>query len=332
MKNYIGQIIDAFTSSRHSKEVTNEVQRWLVDGTHAGEKDRALHKLWDETEGKADAGTWRALQHVYERLGISDVQHKRYNVWGARYAAAAVALFFIVTATFFWARHITTQQMATNMVEQYIPNGQTEWVELPDGSRVHINSGTTLLYPDVFNGDTRTVYLIGEADFKVKKNPKKPFIVRSANVAVTALGTEFNVTAYPEDEEIVTTLLEGKVAVDCNTRQENPYILTPGQQVIYNRKTNESRKVEAANLQDVTAWQRGQLIFRGNTMPEVITALERRFGITFQYNTRLFSDDQYNFSFEKDAGLEEILRVMEVVTGRFSYRINGKVCYMHPAK
>lgn len=329
MKNYIQQIIDAFTSSRHSKEVTNDVQHWLVDGAHADEKEQALRKLWNETEGKADAGTWRSLQHVYERLGIIDPQRRRYNLWGARYAAAAVALFFIVSATFFWTRHITMQRMAVNMVEQYIPNGKTEWVELPDGSRAHINSGTTLLYPDVFRGETRTVYLIGEADFKVKKNPNRPFIVRSANMAVTALGTEFNVEAYPEDEEIVATLIDGKVSVNCHGESQDDYILTPGQQVIYNRKTNESRKVNAADIEEVTAWQRGRLVFRGNTMPEIVNALERRYGVLFQYSTDLFSGDKYNFSFERDATLPEVLNVIKIVTGRFNYTIKGKVCYMH---
>ena len=212
------------------------------------------------------------------------------------------------------------------MFEQYIPDGKTHEFELPDGSRVHVNSGTLLLYPDAFKGDTRTVYLIGEADFKVKKNPDKPFIIRSANMSVTALGTEFNVAAYPEDPEIVATLIQGKVKVDYE-QSDNSYILSPGQQVVYNRKTAQS-KVADANLEDVTAWKRGQIIFRGSTMEEILLTLERRFDITFQYNTNLFTNDEYNFSFSKNTDIGEVMEVIKEVTGKFTYKIDKNICYM----
>ena len=120
-------------------------------------------------------------------------------------------------------------------------------------------------------------------------------------MSVTALGTEFNVAAYPEDPEIVATLIQGKVKVGYE-QSDNSYILRPGQQVVYNRKTAQS-KIADANLEDVTAWQRGQIIFRGSTMEEILLTLERRFDITFQYNTSLFTDDEYNFSFNKNTDI-----------------------------
>lgn len=305
--------------------MTKEVHQWLVDEEHADEKDTALNTLWKETEGKVDAGTWTSLENVYHKVGVSADTKKQYRLFPWKYAAAVAMFVITVSGTFLLTKN-AFEEKTVAMIEQYIPDGKTHEFELPDGSRVHVNSGTLLLYPDTFKGDTRTVYLIGEADFKVKKNPDKPFIVRSANMSVTALGTEFNVAAYPEDPEIVATLIQGKVKVDYE-QSDNSYILSPGQQVVYNRKTAQS-KVADANLEDVTAWKRGQIIFRGSTMEEILLTLERRFDITFQYNTNLFTNDEYNFSFSKNTDIGEVMEVIKEVTGKFTYKIDKNICYM----
>lgn len=305
--------------------MTKEVHQWLVDEEHADEKDTALNTLWKETEGKVDAGTWTSLENVYHKVGVSADTKKQYRLFPWKYAAAVAMFVITVSGTFLLTKNVFEEKTVA-MIEQYIPDGKTHEFELPDGSRVHVNSGTLLLYPDAFKGDTRTVYLIGEADFKVKKNPDKPFIVRSANMSVTALGTEFNVAAYPEDPEIVATLIQGKVKVDYE-QSDNSYILSPGQQVVYNRKTAQS-KVADANLEDVTAWKRGQIIFRGSTMEEILLTLERRFDITFQYNTNLFTNDEYNFSFSKNTDIGEVMEVIKEVTGKFTYKIDKNICYM----
>lgn len=330
MKNYIQKIINVFTASEHSENVTKEVHQWLVDEEHGDEKDTALNTLWKETEGKVDAGTWTSLANVYDKIGETTVTKKQYKLFPWKYIAAAVAIFAVTVSGTFWLTKHVFKEEAVAMIEQYIPDGKTHNIELPDGSQVHVNSGTFLLYPDAFKGDTRTVYLIGEADFKVKKDPKKPFIVRSGSMSVTALGTEFNVSAYPEDPEIVATLLHGKVRVNCELPNDS-YILNPGQQVIYNRKTSQSKMADA-NLEDVTAWQRGQIVFRGSTIEEILLTLERRFDITFQYNTNLFTDDKYNFSFGKNTDIEEVMEVMKEVTGKFTYKIDGSICYMKIVK
>lgn len=145
------------------------------------------------------------------------------QIW--QYAAVAVVVLAVaISGTFFYAKNMYSE---VAMIEKFTPAGDMITIELPDGSKVQTNSGTLLLYPEAFKGDTRTVYLVGEANFKVKKDPEKPFIVRSGSMAVTALGTEFNVGAYPESNEIVATLLHGKIKVDCDEERRN-YILQSG--------------------------------------------------------------------------------------------------------
>lgn len=325
MKDYIQKIIRAFTASGHNEEVTKEVHQWLLNEEHADEKETELHTLWNETEGKADAGTWTSLSKVYNKIGVGkqkNAQNYRMKTW--QYAAAAVVVLAVsISGTFFFTKNIYSE---IAMIEKFTPAGEMNMIVLPDGSQVQTNSGTMLLYPESFKGDTRTVYLVGEANFKVKKNPDKPFIVKSRTMEVTALGTEFNISAYPDNEEMITTLIHGKIKVGFEDGM-NSYILSPTQQVTYQSRTKQS-VLANANLEDVTAWQKGVFVFRGTIVKEILTTLERRYGIIFQYNSSLFNEDKYNFRFRDKASIEEIMAIIQEVVGGFNYKIDGDVCYI----
>ena len=139
------------------------------------------------------------------------------------------------------------------------------------------------------------------------------------------MGTEFNVKAYPEEDIITTSLIEGKVRVDCNDTIS--YVLTPGYQVVYNKCTADCQ-VLTANMKDVTAWQRGEIVFNKATIAEIIQTLERHFGIMFYVSTKKRNQDRYNFVFKENAGLEEVLEVMQVVVGQFDYRLKDNACHI----
>ncbi|WP_373840624.1 FecR family protein, partial [Bacteroides heparinolyticus] len=175
-------------------------------------------------------------------------------------------------------------------------------------------------------GKTRTVYLVGEANFKVKKNSVQPFVVKSGTMAVTALGTEFNVFAYPESDKMIATLIHGKIKVDCDNGVES-YILNPAQQVVYHSKMKQGRLLEA-DLEDVTAWQKGLVVFRGFTIKEILATLERRYAVTFQYNASAFNEDKYNFRFHEKSDIADIMAIIQEVVGGFTYEMEGDTCYI----
>ncbi|MDO4164289.1 MAG: DUF4974 domain-containing protein [Bacteroides sp.] len=327
MENYIQKIISLFTASEHSEEATRKVHRWLLKDAHADEKEAALRALWDETRGQADAETWTSLSEVYEKIGVSNNKMPKRRLfslkqWRNMAAAAAVLVAVSTAGTYFLTKNAYQD---TNMVECFTAAGNMQQLTLPDGTKVQTNSGTMLLYPEEFKGSTRTVYLIGEANFKVHKDPSKPFIVKSTAVDITALGTEFNVTAYPESNDIIATLIQGKIKVNCG--ETDSYILSPGQQVTYLKNSGKSL-LSDANLADVTAWQKGGSIFRGKTLSEIFTALERRYNVTFQYNMNLLSNDKYNFSFRQNSDIHEIMNIMKEVVNGFDYSIKDNVCYI----
>lgn len=217
-------------------------------------------------------------------------------------------------------------RQAPDVLQAYIPTAETRNITLPDGTQVMINSRSTLLYPQRFTGDTRCVYLVGEADFKVKRDERHPFIVKSSDFQITALGTEFNVTAYPEEEEVTATLISGKVLVEYNDQKEQK-ILEPNEQLAYNKHTR-SGSVLRPDMQDVTAWHRGEIVFRSMTMEEIFTRLERKYPYTFVYSFRSLREDRFNLSFGPNASIEEVLDIIARVTGNLEYKIVGDKCYL----
>src|SRR5690606_31257588 len=110
------------------------------------------------------------------------------------------------------------------------PKGGTYQITLADGTRVWLNSASTLKYPSRFADDERVVELKGEAYFDVAKSSTRPFRVISKEQTVEVLGTQFNVTAYEDEHDVKTTLVEGAVRVVPGNAQQSPIMLSPGQQ------------------------------------------------------------------------------------------------------
>ena len=330
MKNYIHEIINLFSSSNFDKQATEATQQWLVDDEHAKEKETALKSIWNKTEGIVDDTLWDSLDAVYGKIGVSTTHIK--PAFSIRkllpYAAAIVLIVLSVSSTYLYLQN---QQKDVTMIELYTEAGKCNTIQLPDGSTVQTNSETLLLYPTNFEGQTRTVYLIGEANFQVAKDPEKPFIVKASTVSITALGTEFNVDAYPENNEVVASLLSGKVKVVCGANEESSYIMSPGEQFIYSKNTHQTSMIQA-NMGDVTAWQNGSCVFRGKTLQEIFTTLERKYNVTFQCNLNTFSPDKYNFTFSPNSTLSEVLDIIKEVVGGFNYRIEDNKCVIKPIK
>lgn len=324
MKNYIHDIIDRYIKHDYPKEVDRDFRVWLTDQEHADEKENQLNKLWESTESVTTPGYDRSLERMHEFTGMGTRRkmralRSRLILW----RVAATLLIALSSVSIYLALQ---NRQAPDLLQAYIPTAETRNITLPDGTQVMINSQSTLLYPQQFTGDTRCVYLVGEADFKVKRDEKHPFIVKTSDFQVTALGTEFNVTAYPNEEEVTATLISGSVLVEYNNQQEQK-ILEPNEQLAYNKSTC-SGNVLRPDMQDVTAWQRGEIVFRSMTMEEIFTRLERKYPYTFVYSFRSLKKDRFNLSFDPNASIEEIMDIIARVTGTIDYKIVEDKCYL----
>ncbi len=325
MKNPVNDVIDSYADHDYTDEVDRDFRDWLTDPAHAGEKESGLQRLWMRTEADDTPGFDQSLRDMRRATGI--YARRRERLLSRRLILWRVAA-VVIAAVSLTALFLTTRPLQQpDLLQSYIPTAQTGTITLPDGTLAMVNSRSTLIYPQEFAGKERCVYLIGEANFRVKPDAAHPFGVKAADIQVTALGTEFNIAAYPDEEEIRATLLSGSVAVDYDSLSRRT-ILEPGHQLAWNKSTRQAG-LTRPDLDDVTAWQRGDIVMRSLTPDEIFTRLGRRFPCTFIYNSHNLKDDRYTLTFGNDASLSEVMDIITRVMGNVRYRLEGDRCYIY---
>ena len=325
MRNFFQKILILFTGNNYPEATQNEFYQWLVDEDHASQKEDALRELWNKAQRQKNV---KGMQKSYERLkkqqGIPTVPKERrirpIHIW-----QSAAAILFLLLASSVYLSTVGTKA-ETDLLQQYIPIAEMRSLTLPDGTKVQLNSKSTLLYPQNFTGKNRSVFLIGEANFKVKPDKRHPFIVKSNDFQVTALGTEFNVSAYPENPVLAATLISGSVLVEYNDLKSQ-VILKPNEQLAYNKDTRR-HCLDNPDMKEVTAWQRGELVFREMSVKDIITVLERKYPYTFEYQLKNLKEDKYSFRFKDRAPLSEVMDIIVSVVGQMDYKIKGDHCYL----
>ncbi len=331
---YTRRVITMFASGDFAASTNDAVERWLVDDEGRDVKDAALEELWEEaslSHGGEDVNdAWGVFCHkngipynnTLNNTLANDPRKVRLRMLRMWQGVAAVFIigFFVAVGLILG----NDDEVSSEMVQSYAPVAATTSIMLPDGTEVQLNSRSLLLYPAKFEGGTRSVFLVGEACFKVKPDKEHPFIVNSGDLQITALGTEFNVNAYPENEEITATLLEGKVMIESD-HMTSKSILKPEQQLAYNHLNHECT-LRHPDMEDVTAWQRGELVFSKMTVPDILKVLERRYDYEFVYAPGAFRNDRYTFRFRNEASLHEVMEVVRDVAGNIAFSINGAVC------
>jgi transmembrane sensor len=202
--------------------------------------------------------------------------------------------------------------------------GQFELI-LPDGSKVWLNSSSSLKFPTVFTGNERAVTLAGEAYFEIGKNVQMPFVVHISNPSsgreggkVQVLGTSFNIMAYTDEETINTTLLQGSVQVTGGDQMKQ---LIPGQQAALNTASHQLA-VRSADLQQTIAWKNGLFEFDHTGLPAIMRQLARWYDIEIVY--RVTPDNTpLGGSISRNLDLKEALALLEA-NGINHFKIEGK--------
>ena len=233
-------------------------------------------------------------------------------------------VFYLLSNSNLQMNNFTDLSFAVDSLEIIAPIGSRTVVQLSDGTEVNLNYGSKIKYPRNFTGDTREITLSGEAYFDVAHNPDKPFIVKAGKLNVKALGTEFNVNAYPDDDIIATTLVEGKVIIEKILPDNKIGLIgtiVPDQHLIYNSKTGKISSNQV-NVEDYIAWKEGKLVFDNTPILDVTEKLSRMFNVEFQVADDV-KDLTYTVTFADDP-LYLILDLMTETTPIIYKRIPRK--------
>ncbi|MCC8154257.1 MAG: FecR domain-containing protein [Tannerellaceae bacterium] len=304
-------IIRKYLSGRFPSQTEERIQKWLINDKDTEKKEEASLVYWNQIQPESDSGTYVALERVNTRIGRFRKQPAKKTLFSkiSRVAAILIPLFILAGSLHYYLTY-------KRMVEITVAYGEEKHIFLPDSTEVWLNAGTTIKYRDKFKGSQRLVHLDGEAYFLVVRNEEAPFIVKTADLSVKVLGTQFNVKAYPEDNKTVTTLTSGKVEV--HTSLPDARILVPNEQLTYHRVSSDI-EITTVQPEESYSWITGQLIFSGSSLNEIIQTLERQFNISIQNNTDIPASKIYTVKFIKNETPGEILDVLMDIAG-FRYR------------
>ncbi|GAA3774581.1 FecR family protein [Flavobacterium ginsengiterrae] len=199
-----------------------------------------------------------------------------------------------------------------------VPVGGIYAVNLSDGTKVWLNSKSSLKYPVEFSGNKRTVTLEGEAYFEVSKNPHSPFTVKTNSGNVTVLGTHFNVSAYAEDKLFAATLAEGKVQVsETNTKNNELVILKPGQQA---RASNAVLDVVEVDPSVYTAWKDGKFYFENENLKSILNKMSRWYSFNVKFEQKSLEQIKFTGIVLKEEPIENLLDIISK-TSNIKYKI-----------
>jgi len=202
---------------------------------------------------------------------------------------------------------------ATAMNQLIIPFGKTSEVLLSDRTKVFLNAGSRLVYPENFSGDTRDVLLFGEAFFEVQHDQNHPFIVRVGGMQIKVLGTRFNVSAYPADNVIETVLAEGKVSMEQDDAGffDQATELVPNQMASFNRTTKASI-VRTVDTDNYTLWTSGILKFESTDLNRILKRVERFYNIRFHFSDPMLGGLRISGKLQLNDDKEEICQRLAI--------------------
>lgn len=318
MKTKRPQIVRALIGEYHVNrffpDVESAVQRWLIGPEHEELKNKALELQWEEME-VPEYNARKSYEAVMRKLSAAQTKKviplKRLIV---RVAAVIVPLLVLGTvAVMRWTASEPPR------IAYSVPWGERGELALPDGSRLWVNAGSTVSYPEKFARKKREITLEGEAYFEVASDVKRPFVVTAEGLSIAVTGTEFNIRAFPGQEQLAVTVARGSVAVTTPDRTVHP--LAPDRQLAYNIETGRSvvSEVDASLL---SGWRAGKLVFDAQSFDDMVGQLQMYYGVPFRIDGPLRIPGRYTIQFDPGSPVGEVLEILTYLVGDFEYDIS----------
>jgi transmembrane sensor len=356
--NVSDQLIIGYLKGELHIDETNELVAWT-------KQDKANKRYFDEfceiwitsralLENKGNDYK-QGFQKFKEKAGIASHPSflSRVNtslLFVKRYAAIVLISFSIGGFLFYGIAKKQSESKNLSFNEIVVPLGAKAEFTLFDGTKVTLNAGSKLKYGNNYGLNERIVQLEGEAYFKVAKDKSRPFIVKTSHVNIRALGTEFNVKAYPDEKTIETTLVEGSVKIGKNNQMGSAedFILKPNQKLTYYKNrfqasissessqpadnAKENREPKAMEQSSVVSkdidvlplisWKENRWIIEKQDLLQLSIELERKFDIHIHFESERLKTFRFTGTLLKEP-IEQVLTVMSV-SAPLTYKIKGK--------
>ena len=317
----------------------------------ASEEDRNFVEQWIQVS-KANEFQYQKLKLIWEGttqdsrlIGHEEQKKKIWNAYSSeiriprqlpcvplyrrawfRVAVVLLIILFPIYSLYFQDGETALEETPElRMITKSNPTGQKSLIQLPDGSKVWLNSESSISYQEHFSESIRSIHLEGEAYFDVVRDSLRPFVVDFESLSVSVLGTEFNISAFEADKDLRVTLVDGSVKVS-NLSLNDSLILSPGTGLVFSKNNNRynefSKKDNPELFHRTTEWRNGKLIFDGRNFEEFIREIKRWYGVQVHVQGNPSKGWNIRASFEN----ELLTNVMDAVSYNkgFSYKLKDK--------
>jgi len=337
----IDLLISCYLSGNTTPDQNAELMKWLEASKENSIYFSQQQALWMYSEKDIPNHQdvkWERLKYKLKEqpesstdIEQNDIRSRNKFIRNFRFAASIAILLGISIIGYFILKPGTS---ALAHMELSVPYGSRSMLSLPDGTKLWVNAGSKLSYNTGFGKNNRDINLIGEAYFEVAKNPKLPFVVHAADLKIKAIGTAFNVKAYPEEKRVETTLVHGLVEIEKNG-QTNRIYLKPNQKIVLANNIQENttsikpnnsvtkqgdyptnkvsnlvdRLIPKIDTEKETSWKEGKLIFDREPLQLLAIKLERRYDVHFTFSNEKLKTYIYTGTFN-DVSLEQIMEAM----------------------
>jgi len=311
MKDFLQKYIDNSCSEEEFIQAVDS----MVSPTHAKALNEHMESHWTKTTGEGEIPDLQAnLFEIHYKINLSEKSKKRSLNFVHYFSRVAAILIFPLLIAFGYLV-FENNKFETQFQTISCPLASHTNFELPDGSTVWLNAGSSISFPSRFSGNSREVHLEGQAFFDVKKG-KIPFEVKTEQCKVSVLGTRFDVCAYGKEKASVT-LESGSVAIETNKNVHE--VLKPGQQAYINENTGEI-ETRSVQVDLYTSWKDNLLIFENEPFSSAILRLERWFNIRINVEDDAINAIQLTgtFRYESIDEVVDLLEIMNPVTHRYN--------------
>ena len=200
--------------------------------------------------------------------------------------------------------------------------GERSQVVLPDGTKVWLNSSSSVEYVAPFFSRQRRVKMEGEAYFEVEHDRRAPFVVSTNGLDIEVLGTRFHIRNDDNDHRITTVLLEGAVKAYASGREHASVRLHPAPQLVFDTRTHAMRLTDCPSADRSINWIDGRFCFEHDTFGEIVAELKRYYNVDIRFMDNRLRDMRFSGNFRVEDGIYHIMSVLQL-TYKFNYRIAG---------
>lgn len=339
-KKQIEQLFQRLSNGSISQNEFDRLIRYLQNYANKQEIKHIMQKVYEikstnKNFRKTYSNTYKdkIVQKMVIRAGVEKKTFSSPGGYRKNYGWLKAAAVFLLSAVIVFSIYkianpdwFDRQELV--FIEKTTAKGQKSTITLSDGTIIRLNAGSKLKYPEQFSKSSREVFLSGEAFFTVRKDPKRPFIVKTGDLTTTVLGTSFNISAYQDESEIHVAVVSGKVSVTKNNESEDEnkdvLILRPNEVASFN-PAKEILAKEKKDISHLTDWTNGILRFRNMHFNEAAKELEKWYGVKVTVQGDKLDDCIIEGGY-KELSLHKVLEALQFTFNiRFEYTVDGVI-------